>query len=210
MEATPDGRNLRLHVAEGIDDFIVLPLPARRGKALSEAFLRIAMSRFSNELNLEPLTMAEMEATFVEAIGVDNYERAAGVLIDPDTFQPVAELPEDHPDYRLTPDGEAIRQEELQQLFQAAFYWQSVVGMKGVQALLEGEEGQGKALAQLLVMLGLSLSPTSPNSGSANPTPTPAGIPTTTTRNGGKTSVRLPAVKRSGSQNPAKKKTVRP
>jgi hypothetical protein len=202
--ATPDGRRLRLHVADGIDDFLVDPVSAKRGLALSEAFVNASLSRFQNDIGLKPLSVQEMERIFVEALGVDNYERMAGVLVDPATFDRIPELDPEDPDYRPEPEGEPMRHEEQQEICLAAFYWQSVVGMDAVQILLSGEDLAGpKALARLVEGLGLSLSLISPSSESATQTQSPGASPATSTPNGGKTSVRLPPAR--PSRSPRKK-----
>lgn len=72
-KATQEGRELLLAV-DGIESpFRVQPLTARRGKILTEAFIRASVGA---------LTAAETEAIFIESMGPQNYSRATGLYID--------------------------------------------------------------------------------------------------------------------------------
>lgn len=84
-----------------------------------------------------------------------------------------------------------------------AFYWQTVLGMDGVNAFITGGEGMAgakKALELLALTLGISPTQTAPSGAlesliqSQAPTP-PTGRPTTTRD-------RLPAAKRQASKKP--------
>lgn len=71
--ATQDGRELVLAVS-GIDTpFRVSPLTARRGKELTEQFIRASVGALSG---------TEAESVFIESFGPQNYSRAAGVFVD--------------------------------------------------------------------------------------------------------------------------------
>lgn len=183
--ATTEGRRLVLAV-DGIDEpFLVDPVPARRGRYLTEQFVSAALQRLAPD---------ETEAIFIESINPDNYSRMSGFIVDEfdnegeyvrswnpdgdyvrDNYAP--QFPErTHPvRYRareavageLESDGEAIRQEECESLCLCAFYWQTVVGMEAVNAFIQGGEGQAgslKAMSLLQIRLGFS---NTPNSSSA-------------------------------------------
>src|SRR5690606_17555587 len=154
--ATAEGRRLMLRL-EGIDTPIAVdPLPAKRGRVLTEQFIGIAAGKVSGAL---------AEQVLIEAINPHNYARISGEYVDEfdaagayvqtwgpegaavrpalaDTTGPDGikyahrdAFPDEAP-----VDGEPIRQEEAETLCMAAFYWQTVVGMEGVTAFLEGGE----------------------------------------------------------------------
>lgn len=88
-----------------------------------------------------------------------------------------------------------------------AFYWQTVLGIDGVNAYISGGEGMAgakKALEALIWTLGISPTPTAPSGAlatliqSPGLTP-PTGVSTTTLE-------KLPAAKRSRNQTPKKPK----
>lgn len=178
--ATTEGRRLRLAV-EGIPEpFLVDPLPAKRGRFLTDEFIAAAtMQR----------TVAQSEQIFIEAIGPANYSRIAGQYVHEfhegeyfATWAPdgLVELPADYP-RPVAPEGlrylasetddfegEAIRQEEAEALCLCAFYWQTVVGMEAVREFVdsgEGTAGSLKALGLLQTRLGLSTSASSRSRG---------------------------------------------
>lgn len=204
-EATTEGRRLRLTV-EGIEEpFLVDPLPAKRGHALTVQFVEAAAGRASVGLT---------EAVFIEAFGAANYSRMSGLYVDRfdpttgehvETYGPTGPIEPAHPREPLPAevvglrflareadgepelDGDPIRQEEGEALTLCAFYWQTVVGMEAVRAFLdegEGTAGSVKALGLLLSRSGLSRSQTSRRSVSASPTEQ-AATPGTSTRSGG-------------------------
>lgn len=92
-----------------------------------------------------------------------------------------------------------------------AFYWQTILGIDGVNAFISGGEGLAgakKALMLLIWTLGISPTVTAPSTAlatliqSPGLTP-PTGVSTTTLD-------KLPAVKRSRNQTPKKKKSAAP
>lgn len=223
--ATTEGRSLVLTV-EGVDTpFRVDPLPAKRGKFLTDRFLESALGR---------TTQAQAEAVFIEALGPANYSRMSGLYVEhydertgnhrgtygPDGITPGAtrdpltpdlvgaryvtrEAEGDEPEL----DGEPIRQEEGEALCLAAFYWQTVVGMEAVNAFLgagEGTAGSLKALTLLMTRLGLSVSSSSSSRVMEHGIQAAGSSPASDTPNSS-ASVRLPAAKRSIGQNPGKK-----
>lgn len=165
-----------------------------------------------------------IEAIFVEAIGVENYARMSGMTIDAyDKFGEYVEThtmvdgalmttvlegvdrrddgalfiarepfdDEDDPD-----DGEPIRQEECESLALCAFYWQTVIGMEGVRAFIDGGEGTGgslKALALLQTRIGLSPAKTSRSRAMESLIPSQESSEGTTATATSSGSVRLPA-----------------
>lgn len=213
--ATTEGRRLVLTV-EGVDPFRVDPLPAARGRALTDLFLDGALGK---------LAAAEVAAIFIEAIGPTNYARVEGSYVDQfdadgahiarfDTvghvvgFVPQARDSGATYRYAARPapegaiTGDAIRQEEGEALCLAAFYWQTIVGMEGVQMLLADDAGTTggslKALNLLLWKLGVSPSRTSPNSELENRIQRQVDSLDTSTRSGSGTLAKLPPTKRSG------------
>jgi hypothetical protein len=207
ITATPDGRYLRIQVlgAEGsaadseVDDFVVAPLSAKRGYILSRMYVAQTLATIP-ALGVDQEEGA-LESVMIEAIGVANYERLAGAIVVP--------VPADDPAFaaglryrqyerhedRVASDGEPLRAEEVQQILQAAFYWQSVVGLDGVKAFLEDPGfARGKAIALLYAALGIRLSPTSHSGASESQTPEDA-TPATSTPTGTSSSVVLPPVR---------------
>lgn len=208
ITATPDGRRLRIHVVQdpeeiatggGIDDFLVNPLPARRGLQLSRQYVANALGTVV-DLGIEPPHPASLASVMIEAFGAANYERLTGnivVLTDEGSdlrnrdirFVEVTEH-----NGRTVGDGEPMRHEEMQQVLQVAFYWQSVAGIEAVNAYVENTSlTEGKALGLLLRDLGIQLSTTSLSGASENQTQQ-ADTPGTTTPTGTSSSVVLPPV----------------
>ena len=211
--ATTEGRRLKLTV-EGIDEpFFVDPLPARRGRALTDIFIDASLGK------LHPLATA---AIFIESFGPANYARMDGTLVDEfdddghflATFDAAGRIEQRQPDLgpdavhvrfrarddAAAPEGEPIRQEEGESLCLASFYWQTVSGMEAVNAFIDGGEGSVgslKALNLLLFRLGVSPSKTSPSSELESQIQQQAASLSTTTPNGGSTLERLPSAKRS-------------
>lgn len=216
--AAQQGRNLALFVEDIDEPFIVRPLPAKRGRALTETFAGIALGVDETQ---QPAAVSE--AVFIEAINPDNYARMAGGYVDEfdstgryvttwsttgsTRHERLAELTaparfiarEANPDLgEPEVDGEPIRQEEAESLSLCAFYWQSVVGMEAVEAFLEGGEGTAgslKALRLLLIRIGRSPSTSSYEAGMASLTQQADSEETTDTANSSG-SVPLPANKR--------------
>lgn len=210
ITATPDGRRLRIHVVQdpeeiatggGVDDFLVNPLPARRGLQLSRQYVANALGTVA-DLGIEPPHPASLASVLIESLGPDNYERLTGEIVVPTDTDELRHLHdrgiryvglEEH-DGRTAGDGEPLRHEEGQQILQVAFYWQSVAGIEAVNAYIENSSlTEGKALGLLLRGLGVQLSPTS-HSGESAPQTQQVDTPGTTTPIGTSGSVLLPPV----------------
>lgn len=220
--AAQQGRQLALYVDGVPDPFLVDPIPAKRGRALTELFVQIATG--------QELALAVSEAIFVEALNPINYSRMTGTYVDEfdaagnylRTWSPVGSTVHEGitgqsvarfitreaiPAYgEVELDGEPIREEECQQIALCAFYWQSVVGIEAVNAFLEAGEGMVgslKALNLLLIRIGRSPSQSSLQAATVSLTQQDdsEGTTDTATWSG---SVPLPANRRGFLQNPAK------
>lgn len=213
-KATIAGRRLQLDV-EGLEPFYVDPVPANRGRYLTDLFILGALGQ---------LPTPQVEAIFIEAFGPANYVRGSGFLVDQydtegrwlDTYGPDGRLPGAHGE-DLDPeatdvfglryvarlprageefDAEPIRQEELEALALIAFYWQTVAGLEAVKAFIEegeGAKGSLKAMSLLQWRLGLSPSKTS-RSSALESQMQQADTQPTTTPSGGAMPVELPAI----------------
>lgn len=140
------GRNLHLKF-EGVEEpFIIKPLPGRAGIAITDTYLAIS----GGENRAQDLTQALQ-------IAVD------GAVRDGDRWVPV---PEDQ-QTNFNRIGEELSQDEAESILMPAFFWQTILGMDGVKAYLEGGEGLSgtlKATGALSRRLGLLVRPTSPSS----------------------------------------------
>jgi len=113
---------------------------------------------------------AEMEAVLVEAVGAETYERTQ----------------------------EELSLFEGQSVLLPAFYWQTVLGLDGVEAYLSGGEGMAgakKALQLLIMSLGISPTQTAPSTALESLIQSQA--PTRPTEANTTTVARLPASKQS-------------
>ena len=140
------GRSLHLKF-EGVEEpFIVKPLPGRAGLQITDTYLAIS----GGENRAQDLTQALQ-------IAVD------GAVRDGDRWVPV---PDDQ-QTNFNRIGEELSQDEAESILMPAFFWQTILGMDGVKAYLEGGEGLSgtlKATGALSRRLGLLVRPTSPSS----------------------------------------------
>ena len=114
------GRNLHLKF-EGVEEpFIIKPLPGRAGIAITDTYLAIT----GGENRAQDLTQALQ-------IAVD------GAVRDGDRWVPV---PEDQ-QTNFNRIGDELSQDEAESILMPAFFWQTILGMDGVKAYLEGGEG---------------------------------------------------------------------
>jgi hypothetical protein len=173
ITAAQQGRDLHLQI-EGVEaPFVIHPLPGRAGMQITETYLNGAIGGTSNE-----------EITDALAIALDG-----AVKVD-DIWVPVAEKD------RINGNrmGDELSLTETEHVAQCAFFWQTVLGVAGVNAYIEdggGVAGGSKALWALAMRLGLSPSRTSPSSALETLIQL-ANTPTTSTPTGGKPNVKQP------------------
>ena len=146
VTATKVGRDLHLQF-EGVDaPFVIRPLPGRAGLQITDTYLAIS----GGENRAQDLTQALQ-------IAVD------GAVRDGERWVPV---PEDQ-QTNFNRIGDELSQDEAESILMPAFFWQTILGMDGVRAYLEGGEGLSgtlKATGALSRRLGLLVRPTSPSS----------------------------------------------
>lgn len=167
LNAQQVDRDLHLTV-DGADTFVVRPLPGRIGKQITDTYLDGAAG------NGDPVAV---EAALM--IAVD------GGVWDDETARYVPRPDGDRPIYDRISDE--LRLGEAESILLPAFFWQTVLGIAGVNAYIEGGEGIAggvKALWALVARLGLSPLRTSPSSALENLIRL-ASTPTTTSPTGG-------------------------
>lgn len=145
IEATKAGRDLVLTV-EGLDPFVIRPLPGHAGRQITDTFLT-SVGGGSNGTDLA----AAMQ------MAVD------GAILDGDVWVPRPAGEQTN----FNRIGMEMSQAEAEQILMPAFFWQTILGMDGIRAYIEGGEGLPgtlKAAGALSVRLGLLVQRTSPNS----------------------------------------------
>jgi len=160
------GRDLHLTV-EGVAPYVVRPLPGRVGEQITHTYLNAAVGLASTE---------EMTDAFRMALD--------GAVRDGDLFVP---LPEDE-QHNYNRIRNELRTAEAESILMPAFLWQTVLGLSGVTAFIEGGEGVAggvKALWALTARLGISPSRTSPSSVLDELTRLQAATPSTSSLPGG-------------------------
>lgn len=181
---TQQGRDLHILI-EGVDDpFVIRPLPGRRGQELTDYFLRI-----STQQPLDGLPDAPSDMGTVLNWAVNGVDENGDWITDGQNSRRVFNT------LTLT-EGEDV--------LLPAFYWSSVLGIKGVEEYFAaggGLAGGVKALGSLTMLLGISPLVTSPSSVLATLTPSPAGTTSTSSPRSGSARERLPRWKRSIGQN---------
>lgn len=139
------GRDLHLRF-EGVDDpFVIRPLPGRAGVQITDTYLAVS----GGENRAQDLTQALQ-------IAVDGARRD-----DSGRWVPLPD--EDQANFNRI--GDELSQDEAEAILMPAFFWQTILGMDGVKAYLEGGEGLAgtlKATGALSRRLGLLVLPTSP------------------------------------------------
>jgi len=143
IDAKKDGRNLVLTL-EGVDPFVIRPLPGHAGRQITETYLTSVAGGS---------TTADVTAALQMAVD--------GAVLDGDHWVPRPE-PEQTNFNRL---GMELSQEEAELIIMPAFFWQTILGMDGVKAYIEGGEGLAgtlKASGALTARLGLLARRTSP------------------------------------------------
>jgi hypothetical protein len=133
VTAAPAGRNLSITV-EGIPEpFIIAPLPGFAGERATDMFLKIAARQVAPESLVE-----------VWQLAVDGVDTDGNVVLDGPNWTRINRT------LSLT-EGEAV--------IHPAFYWQTTLGMDGVNAFIDGGGGLAggkKALELLIWTLGIS------------------------------------------------------
>ncbi|MCK2024064.1 hypothetical protein KZC52_14085 [Microbacterium sp. kSW2-24] len=145
VTASEVGRDLHLTV-EGVAPYVVRPLPGRIGEQITSTYLQISVGLATTE---------DMTDAFRMALD--------GGVLDGDRYVPLP-VEEQHNYNRLQDE---LRTAEAESILMPAFLWQTVLGLSGVTAFIEGGEGVAggvKALWALTARLGISPSRTSPSS----------------------------------------------
>lgn len=175
IHAEQVGRDLHITL-EGVEQpFVVRPLPGRAGLQVTSMFLGVSGGLGSTE------QLAEMMIMCVDGAVYDA---------ETDTWSPVPE--EQRTNY--TRLGFELSQKEADDVLYPAFFWQSVLGIDGVNAYLEaggGLPGALKATGALAVRLGRLPRPTSPSSESESPT-NGVSTPSTPSPSGGGSNAKKP------------------
>ncbi len=177
VTASKVGRDLHITV-EGIDHpFVIRPLPGRAGVQITDTYLKGSVGGAGQDDILDALIIA-----------VD------GGVFDGERWVPVPEAEQTN----FTRIGFELSQAESEAVLMPAFFWQTVLGMDGVNAYIEGGEGLAgtlKAVGALSRRLGLLARPTSPSTASVSPT-LAASTPSTSTPAAGVKHVKKPQDKR--------------
>ncbi|WP_341935343.1 hypothetical protein MRBLWO14_000990 [Microbacterium sp. LWO14-1.2] len=145
IDVQKDGRNLVITI-EGVDPFVIRPLPGHAGRQITDTYLKVTAGVG------EP-----SELTAALQIAVD------GGVLDGDRWVPRPEAEQTNFN-RL---GMELSQEEGELIIMPAFFWNTILGMDGVRAYVEGGEGLAgtlKAARALTARLGLLVQRTSPSS----------------------------------------------
>jgi len=170
-------RNLSISI-EGVEPFIIAPLPGFAGERATEIFIKIAAHK-----------LAPDRLTEVWQLAVDGVDAEGNTITDGPNWSRIQR------ELSLT---------EAESVVTPAFYWQTTLGIKGVEAFVEGGEGLAgakKALELLIWTLGISPLQTSRSSDLESLILSPGLTPLTTTPSGGKTLDKLPPEKRGFLQN---------
>ncbi|MEJ6554027.1 hypothetical protein PQI51_03190 [Microbacterium esteraromaticum] len=146
ITAHKDGRNLVLTM-EGVDDpFVIRPLPGHAGRAITDTYLT-SVAGGSTAVDL----------TAALQMAVD------GAVLNGDRWEPRPDAEQAN----FNRIGMELSQEESELILMPAFFWQTILGMDGVRAYIEGGEGLAgtlKASGALTARLGLLARRTSPSS----------------------------------------------
>lgn len=147
IHATKVGRDLHITV-EGVDDpFVIRPLPGAAGLQITDTYLNTLVGSAMAAETTEALMMA-----------VDGARRD-----DDGRWIPVPE--DEQTNYARI--GMELSQAEAETVLMPAFFWQTILGVDGVNAYIEGGEGIAgtlKASGALTARLGRLTRRTSPSS----------------------------------------------
>ncbi|RFA12167.1 hypothetical protein B7R22_17210 [Subtercola boreus] len=179
IEAAQQGRDLHLTV-EGVESpFVIRPLPGRMGKHVTEQYLKISARKLPAQ-GMEDLLR----------IAVDGGHWVGDYL---------APMPTDGQHIYNRCEDE-LSTAEAQDILLPALFWQTVLGMDGVETYVKaggGFAGGVKALGFLLSTLGISPLLTSHSTELETLIRAQANMPSTDTPTDGPTLAKLPAEKRS-------------
>ncbi|WP_217183369.1 hypothetical protein [Streptomyces sp. AC495_CC817] len=145
ITAHKDGRNLIITL-EGVDPFTIRPLPGHAGRQITDVYLN-SMSGSASALDL----------TAALQMAVD------GAVLDGDHWVPRPDIEQTN----FNRIGMELSQEESELVIMPAFFWQTILGMDGVNAYIKGGEGLAgtlKASGALATRLDLLARRTSPSS----------------------------------------------
>lgn len=145
IDATKDGRNLVLTM-EGVDPFVIRPLPGHAGRQITDTYL----SSVAGGSGTIDLTAALQMAVDGAVLAGDRW------VPRPDSEQA-----------NFNRIGMELSQDEAELIIMPAFFWQTILGMDGVKAYVQGGEGLAgtlKASGALTARLGLLARRTSPSS----------------------------------------------
>lgn len=142
------GRDLHITMA-GVDGaFVVHPLPGRAGVQITDTFLASSGGTASAE---------SLQAALIMAVDGARHNAITG------RWEPVPE--EEQTNFNRI--GTELSQDESEGIIMPAFFWQTVLGLDGVKAYIEGGEGLAgtlKASGALSRRLGPLVRRTSPAS----------------------------------------------
>lgn len=134
IEVSKDGRNLVL-IMDGVDPFVIRPLPGNAGVQVTETYL-------------QSMTGATVDLIAALQMCVD------GAVLDGDTWKPKPEAEQTN----FNRIGMELSQTESEEILMPAFFWQTILGMDGVKAYVEGGGGLSgtlKASGAMTARLGL-------------------------------------------------------
>lgn len=146
IKAEKVGRDLHITPFEGVDPFVVRPLPGSAGVQITNTYLH-------GTVGLAP--GAEVSAALQMAF--DGARKNAIT----DLWEPLPEA--EQTNWKRM--GDELSQEESESVLMPAFFWQTVLGMDGVKAYISGGEGLSgvlKATGALTARLGRLAPRTSP------------------------------------------------
>lgn len=142
------GRDLHITM-DGVDGaFVIRPLPGRAGLAITETYLMSSAGQGNGKAFADALIMA-----------VDGARQNAVTGI----WEPVPEAEQTN----FARIGAELSQAESEGILMPAFFWQTILGVEGVKAYIDGGEGLTgtlKAAGALTARLGLLARRTSPAS----------------------------------------------
>ncbi|GGD33080.1 hypothetical protein GCM10010915_11820 [Microbacterium faecale] len=167
LKAQQVDRDLHLTV-EGAATFVIRPLPGRVGKQITDTYLDGAAGHTDG---------TDVELALMMAVDGAQWDDETGRYVP---------LPEEQRTvYNRVSDE--LRLGEAESILLPAFFWQTILGITGVNAYIEGGEGIAggvKALWALVARLGVSPLQTSPSSALESLIRL-ASTPTTTSPTGG-------------------------